>query len=121
MSRRSLAPVLTVMVVLLACNGSAPNPLPLSASEKRVVDAYVQLTLLEVLHRAHPDSVERLFENGLVSVDTLAVLRAADSLAVNPLRWEFVFDAISRRLAELEQTPDAWWSAVQGDSNRVNE
>ena len=121
MLRRSLALVLTAHVALLACDGSSRDARPLSAGEKRVVDAYVRLTVLEVLHRTHPDSVEFLFENGIVPVDTLAVLRAADSLSAHPLRWEFVFDAITRRLAELEQTPDEWWSVVQGDSNRVIE
>ena len=85
------------------------------------MDAYVRLTILEVLHREQPDSVETLFERGAVFVDTLAVRRAADSLASDPLRWEFVFDAITRRLTELERQPESWWSIVQGDSAVAND
>ncbi len=119
MSWRSLTVVLTLGLGLAACDSGGAEDPRLSPGERRVVDAYVKLTVLEVLHRDHADSVETLLANGAVSVDTLAVQRAADSLAAEPLRWEFVFDAITRRLTELERTPETWWQVVRGDTTRA--
>jgi hypothetical protein len=113
-----LALVLSTCIGLAACDDSS-EPAALRDTEQRLVDAYVRLSVLEVLHRDHADSVETLLQNGVVFIDTLAVLRAADSLSAEPLRWEFVFDAITKRLAELEQTPDEWWNVVRGDSDRT--
>lgn len=109
-----------VFLTLAACDDSSEQR-ALRDAEQQLVDAYVRLSVLEVLHRDHPDSVETLLRNGVVDVDTLAVLRAADSLSVEPLRWEFVFDAITKRLEELERDPDEWWSVARGDSQRTTE
>jgi len=106
---------------LAACDGMSTNAQPLNAWENRVVDAYVRLTVLEALHRDDPDSVEALFRNGVVRIDSMAVREAVDSLSTDPLRWELVFDVIAERLRELEQTPDEWWRVAQGDSNRAHE
>lgn len=119
MPHRRLAIFGLLCVAFLACDRTPPSPRPLDDGERLIVDAYVRLAVLEALHHQSPDSLEALVEAGHVVVDTLGVRRAADSLALEPLRWEFVFEAISQRLSELERTPDVWWNVVQGDTSHT--
>ena len=46
----------------------------------------------------------------------MALRRAMERLAEDPMRWELVYAAIASQLEELESTPALWWSFVRGDT-----
>jgi hypothetical protein len=91
--------------VLTACSRGPAQP-DLTPEENRLVDLYVRLTVLEAERREAPDSSETLFRALEQAYDSTAVRRALDALSADPRRWEAVYDAIARRLHELEEAPD---------------
>jgi hypothetical protein len=89
---------------------------PLGPDEEALVQTYVRLTVLQALHDAAPDSSLMLLRDLEGEIDTVSVRQALDALAVDPLRWEIVYSAITTRLEELEGTPSLWWRVAKGDS-----
>ena len=102
-------------IATLLCSGCSRQTPPapeLDADERALADTYVRLAVLEALHAQSPDSVEAVLNHLGATLDTTAVHRALGSLAAEPLRWQMVYEAISRRLADLEAKPQLWWKAV---------
>jgi hypothetical protein len=90
---------------LAGCSRSPSQP-DLTQDERRLVDLYVRLTVLESLRQDAPDSSEAGFRRLAQSYDSTAVRRRLDALSTDPRRWQVVYDAIARRLRELEEHPD---------------
>ena len=70
------------------------------------MSVYVRLTLLEKLHSENPDSAEAGFRRLSASYDSTAVRRALVHLERDPLRWEGIYEAISRELVRRQESPD---------------
>ncbi|UCE01713.1 MAG: hypothetical protein JSW67_10590 [Candidatus Latescibacterota bacterium] len=120
MSIRGLGLVFAAVLALLGCERQPPPALELAPEEQVLVDTYVRLTVLEALHTQSPDSLEAV-DAALhalhAELDTTAVRDALETLSMEPLRWERIYDAITRRLMELEQMPETWWSVATGDTS----
>jgi len=106
---------LAVLLVLVACERQTA-PAPLGVDEEALVQAYVQLTVLQTLHESAPDSTAKILEILGARVDTLAVRRALDALSQDPMRWELVYERIASQLEDLEETPALWWKVARGES-----
>jgi hypothetical protein len=89
---------------------------PLGPDEQALVDTYVRITVLQALQENAPDSTKAELLHLSATVDSVAIRRALDGLAVDPMRWELVYSAIAIRLEELESTPALWWSVARGDT-----
>jgi hypothetical protein len=90
---------------LLACRGPSPSGPALRPHERALVDVYVRISQIEALRADEPDSVNPALDRLAASYDSVAVGRALAELEADPTRWQFVFDAISQRLHELEESP----------------
>ena len=76
----------------------------------------MRLALLQTLRAESPDSAAVLRRELAATLDTTAVRRAMASISRDPLRWELVYDAIAKRLVQLEDDPQLWWRAARGES-----
>jgi hypothetical protein len=93
-----------VVSVALACRGAGPSgPPALRADERILVDLYVRISQIESRRADEPDSVGPALDRLRVSADSAAVGRALAQLEAEPVRWQYVFDAIAQRLQELEE------------------
>jgi hypothetical protein len=123
LSIRGLGLVFGALLALLGCDRQPPPAPDLAPDEQLLVDTYIRLTILEALHTQSPDSVAAIeaVDAALgaldAELDTTAVRRALESLSNEPLRWERIFAAITRRLMELEQMPETWWGVATGDTS----
>lgn len=88
----------------LACRGAGPSgPPALGADERTLVDLYVRISQIESRRADEPDSVGPALDRLRVGADSAAVQRALARLEAEPVRWQYVFDAIAQRLQELEE------------------
>ena len=98
------------------CSRRTAPAAELEPDERSLVDAYVRLALLQTLRAESPDSAAVLRRELAATLDTTAVRRAMASISRDPLRWELVYDAIAKRLVQLEDDPQLWWRAARGES-----
>ena len=103
MSLRRLSMVAGAALAIAACCGPGPSAPRLDGDERRLVDLYVRIAVLERLHAEKPDSAEAGFERLGRSFDSTAVRSTLDKLGADPVRWERVYEAIAKRLKELEE------------------
>ena len=94
-----------VAAVGLACRGAGPSgPPALGADERTLVDLYVRICQIESRRADEPDSVGPALDRLRAGADSAAVQRALAHLEAEPVRWQYVFDAIAQRLQELEES-----------------
>lgn len=69
------------------------------------MDLYVRITVVEARRAVSPDSVGPALDRLAGSADSVLVRRALEDLRQEPDRWQYVLDAIAKRLHELEEKP----------------
>ena len=111
MSRLHLALVCGVALGLACSSEPIVNP-SLDDSERRLVDAYVRLSILEALRPDYADSVDAVLDSLAAAWDSTAILTSIDAMQEHPFRWEKVYMAISAELTYLQRSPDSYWAAV---------
>jgi hypothetical protein len=112
LSRLLLAVACGVLLVL-AC---APEPEPdpgLDRDERRLVDAYVRLSLLEALRPDYPDSVDAVLDSLAAAWDSTRLIDTIEGLETHPFRWERIYSAITDELNEAQRHPDTYWQQVR--------
>jgi hypothetical protein len=88
------------------CWSGTPASPGLSDDELTLVETYVRIVVLEAWRADAPDSVGPALDRLAAAHDSTAVRRALTGLESDPARWEQVFDAIARRLREIEEDPN---------------
>jgi hypothetical protein len=97
--------VLTISLLACACAPSGRDDAALSSDERVFVDTYVRILVLDAWRDDAPDSVGPALDRLAATHDSTAVRAALRRLAAEPERWERVYDAVARRLHELEREP----------------
>jgi len=104
-ARRLLPLVVLWLLALTACRGGKASHPPLRPQERTLVDLYVRITAAEAGRAILPESVGTVLDRIATTADTNAVRAALRGLEAEPERWEYVWDAIQKRLVELEEKP----------------
>jgi len=104
-ARRLLAIAWLFLGVLPGCRGSTPANPPLRPQELALVDLYVRITQIEARRSTVPDSVVPALDQLAATQDSTLVRDALAALQREPERWEYVWDAIHKRLRESEESP----------------
>ena len=111
MSRLHLA--LAIGIALgVACSPEPVADPTLQENERRLVDAYVRLSILEALRPDYPDSVNAVLDSLAAAWDSTHILANIDAMQADPFRWERIYTVISEELTELQRSPDNYWIEV---------
>jgi hypothetical protein len=109
------------LAIVWGCRAATPTPPPLRADERAFVELYVQIARIEARRADAPDSVSAELDRLRAHTDTTATNAVLARLTAEPERWETIWDAIAKRLHEVEENPNG----IEGDagpgSGRSNE
>ncbi len=102
---RRLSVTALFLLALLSCGRKQePQPSPLSADEKYLVDAYLSVRRTGAMHTYQRDLADRLLDSLAAEIDTVRVARTIAALNATPERWSFIFRTIEDRLAKRDST-----------------
>jgi len=99
-SSRRIFVAAALIIAIQACGGSGPEaPLPLSADERYLVDAYVRVRKASALYPYQRPVADSLLAGLAGEVDTLRVARTIAALNTDPARWSLVLETIEKTLS----------------------
>lgn len=102
--RRSIVAAAIVATLLSCGTKNRPQPAPLNADERYLVDAYIQVRRAGAHHAFRRALSDSLLDRLAGTVDTVRVARTIASLNATPERWELVMRTIEDRLSGRDST-----------------